>query len=134
MLQTHERVVVAIGRGSGVYGSSAASQQSTEVKPAKSASHLERLSDPPLSSGHGLEPVAEQLQSMRSTAAAITSHAPLVRRRVLSTAAAGGETPTGRWPNMSFGRGVSERTPLLASFKINVSRTKETLWGAPVSL
>jgi hypothetical protein len=76
MLQTHERVVVAIGRGSGVYGSSAAPQQSTEVKPAKSASHLERLSDPPLSSGHGLEPVAEQLQSMRSAAAAITSHAP----------------------------------------------------------
>ena len=62
MLQTHERVVVAIGRGSGVYGSSAAPQQSTEVKPAKSASHLERLSDPPLSSGHGLEPVAEQLR------------------------------------------------------------------------
>ena len=129
MLQTHERVVVAIGRGSGVYGSSAAPQQSTEVKPAKSASHLERLSDPPLSSGHGLEPVAEQLQSMRSTAAAITSHAPLVRRRVLSTAAAGGETPTGRWPNMSFGRGVSERTPRIFQNK-RVSHKRNTM-GRP---
>ena len=130
MLQTHERVVVAIGRGSGVYGSSAASQQSTEGKPAKSASHLERLSDPPLSSGHGLEPVAEQLQSMRSTAAAITSHAPLVRRRVLSTAAAGGETPTGRWPNMSFGRGVSERTPRCIFQNKRVSHKKNTM-GRP---
>ena len=130
MLQTHERVVVAIGRGSGVYGSSAASQQSTEVKPAKSASHLERLSDPPLSSGHGLEPVAEQLQSMRSTAAAITSHAPLVRRRVLSTAAAGGETPTGRWPNMSFGRGASERTSRLSKKEETCLAQKNTM-GRP---
>ena len=61
MLRTHGRVAVAIGGGGSVYGYSAAPQQSTEVKPAKSTSHIERLSDPPLSSRHGLESAAEQL-------------------------------------------------------------------------
>ena len=78
MLRTHERVAVAI-RGSGsVYGSSAAPQQSTEVKPAESASHAERLSNAPSSSGHGLEAAAEQLHSRRSTAAAIMRQSPSV--------------------------------------------------------
>ena len=95
MLRTHERVAVAILGGGSVNGSSAAPQQSTEVKPAESASHAERLSDPLLSSRHGLESVAEQLHSRRSTAATITRQVPSMQTS-LSTAAAGGrrETPT----------------------------------------
>ena len=98
MLRTHERVAVAIRGGGSVYGSSAAPQQSTEVKPAESASYAERLSNPLLSSRHGLESVAEQLRSRRSTAATITTQAPSMQKS-LST---GGrrETPTYRTPNL----------------------------------
>ena len=98
MLRTHERVAVAIRGGGSVNGSSAAPQQSTEVKSAESASHAERLSDPLLSSRHGLESVAEQLQSRRDTAATIARHPPSMQKS-LSTAAAAGDVrrrPTGR--------------------------------------
>ena len=99
MLRTHERVAVAIRGGGSVYGYGAAPQQSTEVKPAKSASHAERLNNALSSSGHGLEAVAEQLHSRRSTAATITRRPPSMQTS-LSTAAAGGrrETPTYRTP------------------------------------
>lgn len=76
MLRTHERVTVAMSGGGCVYGSSAATQQSTEVKPAESASHVEQLGNPPLSSEHGLESVVEQLRRRRRTAAIVTRRAP----------------------------------------------------------
>ena len=112
MLRTHERVAVAIRGGGSVYGSSAAPQQSTEVKPAESASHAERLSDPLLSSRHGLESVAEKLR--RRSTAAITRQAPSMQTSLITTAAGGRrETPTYRTPNLLFSGGVIQWTGAL---------------------
>ena len=76
MLRTHERVAVAMSGGGCVYRSSAATQQSTEVKPAESASHVEQLGKPRLSSEHGLDSAVEQLRRRRRTAAIIMRRAP----------------------------------------------------------
>ena len=129
MLRTHERLAVATRGGGSVYGSSAAPQQSTEVKPAESASHAERLSDPLLSSRHGLESVAEQLHSRRSTAATITRQAPSMQTSLI-TAAAGGrrETPT-YVPDAELALGVlfSGRSPSPCSDSPVVTHTLDKL-------
>ena len=76
MLRTHDRVAVTMsGRGC-VYEFSAATLQSKEVKPAESASLVEQLGNPQLSSEHGLDFAVEPLRRRRRTTAIITRRAP----------------------------------------------------------